>query len=182
MKKTITLLLLSVLFAGCACMNSTDTGPQTNTPSTPSNPSDNTNPPSNTTQRGTLEDLMSYFKNEGITFDRMDEIENIDFGAHEGKLLEYNGETLYLYRLNPDRYENQNWYNDIKTNGLVTVNLDGEDKQFYASVNGDYLLVYDMNTDMTDIETLFNDFNLMNNSNSTSDSENDALDQNGMNR
>ncbi len=102
-----------------------------------------------------IENVMNYFEGKGVRFENAKEINNMDFAAHEGRSFEYNGNTGYLYRVKSDDEKMKKLMQEAKTNGKVKVNIDNEEKEYGALVNGDFLFLYDHNADWKDVETAF---------------------------
>lgn len=106
-----------------------------------------------TASEDSIQNMMNYMKEKGITISDMNPIDTMDFAAHEGQSFSYNGNTAYLYRLKSDDANMKALLEDAKKNGTVKVNMDGKEQMYNASVNGDYLFVYDPAANMGDLIT-----------------------------
>lgn len=106
----------------------------------------------------TIEDMVSYFKEKGLSFPKIANIEKIDFAAYEGKVLENNGQKAYLYRLNSQDSAMKKLMQQVREKGVANVKIDNEHKQYSAMVNGDYLLLYDQGANMSNITSVFPNF------------------------
>lgn len=102
-----------------------------------------------------IENVMNYFEGKGVKFENAKEINNMDFAAHEGRSFEYNGNTGYLYRVKSDDENMKKIIQEAKTNRKVNVNINNEEKEYGALVNGNFLFLYDQNADWKDVETAF---------------------------
>lgn len=97
-----------------------------------------------------IQNMMNYMQQNGIQISDMTPIDQMDFAAHEGQSFSYNGNTAYLYRLKSNDETMKALLEDAKKNGTVKVNMDGKEQVYNASVNGDYLFVYDPAANMGD--------------------------------
>ena len=87
---------LVLIISGCSQNDSSDKKMESNANAT------DTNPPKNdaaNTVNDTMDNMMSYLKDQGITIDDMKDLTDMDFAAHEGRSFSYQGNTAYLYRL-----------------------------------------------------------------------------------
>lgn len=102
-----------------------------------------------------IDNVMTYFKNEGLKFENSQVIKNMDFAAHEGRSFTVNGKTAYLYRVNSDDENMKKVLKAAKDSGEIKVNIDNKEQMYGARVNGDFLLLYDTSADMNDMLTAF---------------------------
>lgn len=100
-----------------------------------------------------IDHMMNYLNGQGIRVSDMKPIEKMDFAAHEGTMFTYNGNTGYLYRLKSDDESMKALLDNAKKNGTAKVNIDGSEQEYSATVNGDYLFVYNKDADMNDFVT-----------------------------
>lgn len=146
--KIMSAVLCGVLLCGCS-MNEDSSDGTTNQSNTekPTPPVDegNTN----------MDDMMTYLKDNGIEYSDMASIDQMDFAAHEGRSFMTNGATAYMYRLDSNDASMSELLKQATESGTITTNQNGEQKQYNASVNGNYLLVYDTTTDMTNFTKAF---------------------------
>lgn len=116
-----------------------------------------TNPPQNNNtsmaSNDTMDNMMTYLNGQGITMNDMKPIDKMDFAAHEGRSFSYNGNTGYLYRLKSNDESMKALLDSAKNNGTVKVSVDGKEQEYSASVNGDYLFVYQKDANMSDLVT-----------------------------
>lgn len=120
-----------------------------------------TNPPENngsTVNEDSMDNMMTYLNGQGITVNDMKPIDQMDFAAHEGRSFAYNGNTGYLYRLKSNDESMKALLDSAKNNGSVKVNIDGKEQEYSASVNGDYLFVYQKDADMHDLVTAIGNY------------------------
>ncbi len=108
----------------------------------------------------TIDDMMKYFKEMGLEFSEMTNIENMDFAAHEGRMLVNNGQKAYLYRLNNQDPAMQKLMEQVRDKGMADVKIDNEQKQYSAMVNGDYLLLYDQGANLSNLTSIFPNFKM----------------------
>lgn len=102
-----------------------------------------------------IDNVMNYFKKEGLKFENSKNLENIDFAAHEGRSFDMNGKTAYLYRVKSDDENMKKILKEAKDKGKVKVNIDNKEQMYGAKINGDYLLLYDEKANMNDMLTAF---------------------------
>lgn len=110
-----------------------------------------TNPPQNDASNDSIDQMLNYLTSQGVNVNDMKTIDHMDFAAHEGKSFSYNGNTGYLYRLKSNDENMKALLDSAKKNGTVKVNLDGTEQDYSASVNGDYLFVYQKDADMSNL-------------------------------
>lgn len=145
---------LLILISGCSKNDGNDKT-QSNANAT------DTNPPQNdaaNTVNDTMDNMMSYLQQKGITLDDMKTLDDMDFAAHEGRSFTYQGNTAYLYRLKENDESMKALLDSAKNSGTVKVNINGERKDYAASVNGNYLLVYQKEAKMDDFIQLFDTY------------------------
>lgn len=102
-----------------------------------------------------IDNVMDYFKKEGVKFEHSKKLENIEFAASEGRSFDMNGKTAYLYHVKSDDENMQKILKEAKDKGSVKVNIDNKEQMYGAKVNGDYLLLYDTQANMNDMLNTF---------------------------
>lgn len=102
-----------------------------------------------------IDNVMTYFKDQGVMLEQDTKIDKMDFAAYEGRTFGYNGSTAYLYRVKSKDEGMQKVMKQAKDSGKVKVSIDNKEQEYAAKVNGNYLLLYDMNADMGDVVTAF---------------------------
>lgn len=120
-----------------------------------------TNPPENngsTVNEDSMDNMMTYLNGQGITVNDMKPIDQMDFAAHEGRSFAYNGNTGYLYRLKSNDESMKALLDSAKNSGKVKVSINGKEQEYSASVNGDYLFVYQKDADMSDLVTAIGNY------------------------
>lgn len=152
MKKVVISLLC--MFALCACGDTTKTDGTSNqsnesVPQAPADPSTNS----------TIDDFMSYLKDQGVEYADEMPLENMNITAHEGRSFTVNGNTGYLYRVDSSDDTMKKLLSSAQENGYLEATQDGVQKSYNAHVNGDYLFVYDKDVDMQSILKSFPSFN-----------------------
>lgn len=165
MKKILSLSLSALLLSGCSWFNGNkdmvNNNPNTNGNNSNGNkPMTNGNNTNNSSKKGMINDVMDYFEKEGIRAENMSEIDQFDFAAHEGRMFEVNGETVYLYRLNTEDAKMKTWMDEIQKNKKVSVNQNGMDEEYSALINNDYLLVYKMGADIAPLDETFTGYKM----------------------
>ncbi len=146
---------LVLIISGCSQNDSSDKKMESNANAT------DTNPPKNdaaNTVNDTMDNMMSYLKDQGITIDDMKDLTDMDFAAHEGRSFSYQGNTAYLYRLKENDESMKALLDSAKNTGTVKVNINGESKDYAASVNDNYLLIYQKEAKMDDFIKLFDTY------------------------
>lgn len=146
MKRITWCATLSCVFLMSGCSMWDDSANSTANQTTETAP--NTTTPSK--MEDSMDNMMNYLNEQGIRVDDMEPIDQMDFAAYEGKSFTYNGSTAYLYRLKSDDENMRALLDSAKENGTVKVSMDGNEQMYNASVNGDYLFVYDPETQMGD--------------------------------
>lgn len=149
MKKLLMLSLCIILLSGCSWFKDKEMDPPNQ-----NNGSNNMTKPT----KNNIEDVFTYFENEGIEVKNIATMDQFDFAAHEGRMFEVNGERVYLYRLNTNDEKINEWMNEIKQNNTVDVNQNGLDEKYSALLNQDYLLVYKKGANISPLDEVFNQY------------------------
>ena len=174
LRQLIVATLCLMLMGACGTNNSNSGNTDSN--NSPNNPSSGSSMQSiGNAVSSTIDDMMNYFKEKGLAFNAMTNIENMDFAAHEGRMLVNNGQKAYLYRLNSQDPAMQKLIAQVRDKGMADVKLDNEQKQYSAMVNGDYLLLYDQGTNMSNLTNIFSNFKV--NDSGTSSGKTTTLDE-----
>lgn len=136
---SLSFVLLLLVMSGCGSDKKNDS---TNNDA---NATDTKQPQNSVTENAseTMDRMVSYFKEKGMELADMADIDQMDFAAHEGKRFSYKGSPMYLYRLKSNDESMKALLDSAKNTGMVKVNIEGKEQQYKASVNGDYLLVYE---------------------------------------
>lgn len=72
----------------------------------------------------------------------------------------YNGANAYMYNINAEDEQMKALLKDAKEKKTVKVKQNGEEKEYSAMVNGNYLLVYDKDADMGNMLKVFPNYKL----------------------
>lgn len=154
---SLAFVLMLLLVSGCGSDNKND-GSTSNS----ANATD-TNPPQNSVSDNaseTMNRMVTYFKDKGMELTDLKDIEQMDFAAHEGKSFTYQGSPMYLYRLKSNDDSMKALLDSAKKTGNVKVNIDGKQQNYKASVNGDYLLVYENGDTIQDFIKTFGSYSV----------------------
>lgn len=153
---SLSFVLMLLLVSGCGSDNKdngqNNSANQTDTKQPQNNVSDNASE--------TMNRMVSYFKEKGIELADMTDIDQMDFAAHEGKRFSYKGSPMYLYRLKSNDESMKALLDSAKNTGNVKVNIDGKQQNYKASVNGDYLLVYENADTIQDFINVFDSYSV----------------------
>ncbi len=150
--KTLILLCLFVILSGCGWMN--------NNQKQDGNMNDNQNGQQETVKTSQMKDLFAYFDEQGITYSNAQDLKTMNINAHEGKMFEYEGNPVYIYRMNMSDANMKSWMDEIKNTGKVTINQDGKDDNYDAIINGEYLLVTKSNTNLNKLSEMFKNYQI----------------------
>ena len=158
--KILYILALTLLLGGCGWftgnnqgMNDNNQVPNGNTQTSPP-----TAPENDMQKTSTMKDLFTYFDDQKITYSNAKDVDVVDMNAHEGKMFEYEGNPVYIYRMNMKDSNMKNWMDEIKNTGKVTIKQDGKEASYDASINGEYLLVSESGTDLNKLKDAFNKY------------------------
>lgn len=148
---SLSLVLLLAMMSGCGSDKKDDS---TNNNA---NATDTNKPQNNAGEKATetMNNMVSYLKEKGMELSDMADIDQMDFAAHEGKRFSYKGSPMYLYRLKSNDESMKALLDSAKNTGNVKVNIDGKERNYKASVNGDYLLVYENGDTIQDFIEIF---------------------------
>ncbi|WP_302759720.1 hypothetical protein [Amedibacillus dolichus] len=102
-----------------------------------------------------IDHMMKYLKDEGVVYENMQNIDQIDFAAHEGRSFEINGNKVYLYRVKSEDENMKKLLRQAEETGRVKVRIDNKEKEYMAQVNGTYLMLYDQNVKADDLQRVF---------------------------
>ncbi|MEG0330358.1 MAG: hypothetical protein RSC10_06585 [Longicatena sp.] len=161
MKRLACLLFIGAMVSGCSMNKKEETTKETDKVS-------------DTTQKDTkkvvdeskqkvndsVDNVMKYFKDQGVAYDNMKNIENINFAAYEGRSFMSNGQMSYIYRVKSEDENMQKILKEAKNNGKVKVNIDNKEQEYGAKVNGDYLLLYNSSANTTDLLKAFPNYKI----------------------
>ena len=89
---------------------------------------------------------------------RMTVIDDIPFAAYDGRSVNINGSMVYLYRIDTEDESMKQIISQIKEDGTVYVEKDGQKQQYNGFVYQDYLLLYDRDTDMSAVVDVMNHY------------------------
>lgn len=156
MKKTKILsfmLAATFLLSGCSMWDGSDTSNGTANQTNEQQPETKVNE-----KQDTMDNFMGYLSENGISVTDMKPIDNMDFAAYEGKSFAYNGNAAYLYRLKSEDANMSALLKDAKEKGYVKVSMDGVEQEYSASVNGNYLFLYEKDMDMHEVVTALGNY------------------------
>ena len=149
-------LVLTLLLSGCGWFGGNNQTPNNNQNGNMNNTP--TAPEQNTTKTSEMKDLFTYFDEQKISYSNAKDVDVVDMNAHEGKMFEYEGKPVYVYRMNMKANNMQTWMNEIKNTGKVTINQNGKEASYDALMNGEYLMVSESGTDLKDLKDAFNKY------------------------
>ncbi|MEG0264683.1 MAG: hypothetical protein RSC93_10045 [Erysipelotrichaceae bacterium] len=113
-----------------------------------------------------IDEVMKWMEQQGIKYNEMETLNEMNFAAHEGRSFKYNENLVYLYRVNTSDEKMNSFLNETQHSKIVNVNENGVEKQYKALVNRDYLMVYQDGKDISQLETLFPTYKAMKNAGS----------------
>lgn len=147
----LSFVLMLMMMSGCG------SDKKDNNANSDANKTDTNQPQNNVGENvsETMDNMVSYLKEKGIELADMADIDQMDFAAHEGKSFTYQGNSIYLYRLKSDDESMKALLDSAKKTGKVKVNIKGEEKNYQAAVNGDYLLVFENGDTIKDFIKIF---------------------------
>ncbi len=99
-----------------------------------------------------IEDLMQYLKEAQNGIDQEEVIEDIPFAAYEGRSFLANGKQMYLYYIDTADADMQRLAQQLQADSIVNVERNGQKMQYKGMLDGDYLLLYDLDTDASALE------------------------------
>lgn len=158
--KILYILVLTFVLSGCGWFGGNNQGMNDNT-QTPSG-NTQTNPPTapeeDMQKTSKMKDLFTYFDNQKISYSNAKDIDVVDMNAHEGKMFEYEGKPVYIYRMNMKDSNMKNWMDEIKNTGKVTIKQDNKEATYDASINGEYILVSESGSDLKQLKEAFDKY------------------------
>lgn len=160
MKKSIKAFLCLSMMAGVlAGCSSKDTGKANNNENkSTQNVEERTKKTAENTKKDvddSIDNVMNYFKENGIAYENMQAINDMEFAAYEGRSFMMNGNNVYLYRVNSDDENMKKVLQEAKEKGKVKVRIDNKEQEYTAQVNGSYLMLYDTKGNHADLQKLF---------------------------
>lgn len=144
--KRFGIAVFALLLCGCGWMNKET--PKTETPTTTE------------TKTSEMKDLFSYFDEKGVVLENAQDMEVVDMNAHEGKTFKYEGNDVYLYRMNLKDETVKKWMDEISSTGKVTINQEGQDGSYDAVINGEYLMVTPSGNDLKTLSEVFKKYEI----------------------
>ena len=106
----------------------------------------------------TLDGIMQYLQENDIKITQAEKIDDIPFAAYDGRSVNINGSMVYLYRIDTEDESMKQIISQIKEDGTVYVEKDGQKQQYNGFVYQDYLLLYDRDTDMSAVVDVMNHY------------------------
>lgn len=101
--------------------------------------------------QGTVDDVMNYFKEKGVAYSNDKTLDNMAFAAKEGKSFMVDNQNVYVYRVDMADENMKTLINQASSHNSIMASQDGVEKQYGATVNGDYLMVYDQDAKIDDV-------------------------------
>lgn len=148
--KILYILCLSILLQGCGWFGNNDTNM----------PNDTATNNQDTIKTSEMKDLFTYFDEQKITYSNAKDIDVVDINAYEGKMFEYEGKPVYVYRMNRNDKNIQSWMDEIKNTGKVTINQNGKEATYDALINGEYMMVSEAGQDLNQLSESFNKYEI----------------------
>lgn len=148
-------LALVLICSGCSMGKKPAASP---TPSMTPTPTDSASPSPTAASTASIQDLLNYMQTNNYTFTNVTPIDNMDFNALEGTSFQYNDQLYYLYRFDPVNAESMKMLEYARQNGRMKVNVNGQDTEYHAYVNGNTALIYDSSDPITDLKDIYNRF------------------------
>ncbi|MEG1731824.1 MAG: hypothetical protein RR252_01615 [Longicatena sp.] len=161
MKRLACLLFIGAMVSGCSMNKKEETTKETDKVSdTTQNDTKKVVDESKQKVNDSVDNVMKYFKDQGVAYDNMKNIENINFAAYEGRSFMSNGQMSYIYRVKSEDENMEKILKEAKNNGKVKVNIDNKEQEYGAKVNGDYLLLYNSSANTTDLLKAFPNYKI----------------------
>lgn len=110
----------------------------------------------NTTE--SISNIFTHFDDNNIEYTEKEKIENMDFAAEEGYSFRFDNEYVYLYRLDDTDSMMQQVLDEANNRGILTATQNGVDQDYKALVNGNYIMIYNQDATIEDLETKFNEY------------------------
>ncbi len=110
-----------------------------------------------------VDDLMAFFKGEGVEYSNDKKLDQFDWPAQEGRSFMYNNQNVYLYKVDPSDAKIAGLLDKAQTSNRISATQNGEQMEYGASVNGSYLLVYDKDAMMDDLVEIFKKYDMKTN-------------------
>ena len=142
--KKILMFFLSILLVGCSCATTNPT--PTPTPSAKPTPT-----PSATPQTSSM-DLKGYmdYMSSNYKLTNPSVMDNLDGNVKEGYTFGYDSADFYLLRFDRSNSNASQWLEQAEKQGYIEVKINNKMKKYYALVNQDVVLLYDVeNLDST---------------------------------
>ncbi len=91
----------------------------------------------------TLDDMMDHLRENQTGIDQEEAIDDIPFAAYDGRSFQVEGNTLYLYRIDPEDEEMKRISEQLALDSMVNVERNGQKMQYNGTLYEDYLLLYE---------------------------------------
>lgn len=164
MKKMMTWLMIGVLLCGCSFFqpkkenNSTAGSKPMENPTQEKENLDEMMNEAKEEAEHTISNMMDYFKDKGLEISNPSAIEELNIPAYEGRMFEVNGASIYLYRLDMNNESMKQLASEAEKNGSLKVNASGVDQDYRALVNGNFLMLYEKDLDVSPLDSLFYEY------------------------
>ena len=96
----------------------------------------------------TLDGMMSYLREQGMELSDEQTLDDIAFAAYDGRSFYVDGTQMYLYRIDTNDETMQKVIAQLKQDGSVKVEKDGETLSYSGTLFEDYLLLHDPGADV----------------------------------
>ena len=145
--------LLLFTMAGCSMNNDAEKEAE----KTKDKVEDKTKEAADDTQ-GTMDDVMNYFKEKGVSYNNDQTLENFDFAAKEGRSFMVEDQNVYVYRVDSADENMKDLINQASSKNMITASQNGVENQYGATVNGNYLMVYNKDAQLDELVKYFKDY------------------------
>lgn len=138
MKKIYTSIVsLTLLFVMSACFDNSNNEVMDNAKKDVEKGMDYTN--------DSIDQMMDHFKTNEVNYNDEEKLDNFDFAATEGRRFKYQDQDVYVYRMDMKDEKVNEFIQSVKDDNRIQASLNDKTMEYGASVNGNYLLVYDKN-------------------------------------
>ncbi len=152
MKKKILLLFCVVCLSGCSMFMREEENQDTQVEETEKEEVVDSN--------DSLENMFVHFDAQQIPYAEKTIIEEINFAAKEGYSFMYENEYIYLYHLDPSDEAMQQVLQEAESDGTLSAEQNGELKNYNALVNGNFIMMYDGETQFESLEKSFTQYKM----------------------
>lgn len=98
-----------------------------------------------------IDNVMRHFESNEVNYENEEMLDNFDFAAKEGRRFKYQNKDVYMYRIDTSDSKVKDLIQNVNDTNRIQASMNNKTMDYGASVNGNYLMVYDKNLKEDDV-------------------------------